>query len=345
LFRFPGIHRSTTATKLRFANLLLAFVLAAGPCQRAGAGERPAIPATSGTGSAMTGNEQLEDALKRHVAALTVDIGERTSFLPDKLARAREYVRDELANAGLEVTEQGYDYRGQRVANLIAALPGASMAKKYYLVGAHYDTVPGTPGADDNASAVAVLIELGRRVALAPPPIPLRLVAFTLEEPPAFNTRFQGSRVFVRQLKRDGGGVKGAIILEMVGFTAAEQDYPLVLHWIGYPKEGNFIGIVGNRRSRRLGRTLAKSFGDNPRLPVETLFVPFNGLILPATRLSDHAPFWDAGLPALMVTDTAFFRNPFYHTALDRMETLDFAFMAEVVASLRSALDALPPGE
>jgi hypothetical protein len=320
---------------LRFANLLLAFILAAGPCQRASGGEP----------SAMTGNEQLEKALERHVEALTVDIGERTSFLPGKLARAREYVRDELTNAGLEVTEQGYDYRGQRVANLIATVPGTNIGAKYYLVGAHYDTVPGTPGADDNASAVAVLIELGRHVAGKPPPVPLRIVAFTLEEPPAFNTRFQGSRVFVRELKRGGGGVKGAIILEMVGFTAAEQDYPLVLHWLGYPKEGNFIGIVGNRRSRQLGRTLAKSFGDNPRLPVETLFVPFNGWILPATRLSDHAPFWDAGLPALMVTDTAFFRNPFYHTAQDRMETLDFAFMAEVVASLRTALDALPPGE
>ena len=283
----------------------------------------------------------LQDALRRHAATLSVEIGERTVFGGDSLTRAAGYIREVFEGAGLEVTEQAYEYCGRRVANLIAAPSATSAANAYYLVGAHYDTVPGTPGADDNASAVAVLLELGRRLADNPPPAPVRLVAFTLEEPPAFNTSSQGSRVFVRQLRQTGDRILGAIILEMVGFTCPEQDYPLVLRWAGYPRQGNFIGIVGNWRSRRFARAVRKGFRGNPRLPVESLLVPLNGWVLPATRLSDHASFWDQGWPAVMVTDTAFFRNPHYHSPSDTLETLDLAFMAELVTSLGLALDGL----
>ena len=289
----------------------------------------------------MSGDEALQEALRRHVAALSVEIGERSSFNTDNLARAASYVRASFEGAGLEVAEQSYDYRGESVANLIAAPVGGAGSSAYYLIGAHYDTVPGTPGADDNASAIAVLLELGRRLGARPPSVPLRLAAFTLEESPAFMTRFQGSRVFVRGLAHSGERILGAIILEMVGFTSARQHYPLVLRWAGYPAEGNYIGIVSNWRSRNFGRKVLRGFRNNPRLPVESLFVPFNGWLLPATRLSDHASFWDRGWPALMVTDTAFFRNPNYHTPWDRIETLDFAFMAELVTSLELALDEI----
>ena len=290
----------------------------------------------------MTGRDDgLQDALRRHLAALTVDIGERTVFGGDGLTRAAGYIREVFEGAGLEVTEQAYEYRGRRVANLIAAPSATSAANAYYLVGAHYDTVPGTPGADDNASAVAVLLEIGRRLADNPPPAPVCLVAFTLEEPPAFNTSSQGSRVYVRQLRQTGDRILGAVILEMVGFTCPEQDYPLVLRWAGYPRQGNFIGIVGNWRSRRFARAVRKGFRGNPRLPVESLLVPLNGWVLPATRLSDHASFWDRGWPAVMVTDTAFFRNPHYHAPSDTLETLDLAFMAELVTSLGLTLDGL----
>ena len=129
----------------------------------------------------------------------------------------------------------------------------------------------------------------------------------------------------------------------MVGYTCPRQHYPLVLRWAGYPSQGNFIGIVGNWRSRRFGRTVLKGFRNNERLPVESLFVPLNGWILPATRLSDHASFWDAGWPALMITDTAFFRNPNYHLPSDTIDTLDFEFMAELVKSLELALAEFPP--
>ncbi len=282
----------------------------------------------------------VEESLRRHVAALSDDIGDRTPLRPEKLARTADYVRAAFEAAGLRVSDQVYDYHGVFVANIIADPPGESSA--YYVIGAHYDTVPGTPGADDNASAVAVLLELAARLGRSPPPVPVRLVAFTLEEPPAHTTAHQGSRVFVRRIKGLGHRVLGALVLEMVGYTSPRQDYPMVLHWAGYPARENFIGIVANWRSRRLGRAVLKGFCANPDLPVESLFVPFNGWVLPDTRLSNHASFWDVGWPALMVTDTAYFRNPHYHGPGDRMETLDFSFMAELVKSMELSLSELP---
>ena len=286
-------------------------------------------------------NAALREALRGHLAKLCVEIGERSLRRPAALARAADYIRSIFEGAGLTVTAQTYAHRGASVSNLVAAPAGVDAGAPYYVVGAHYDTVPGTPGADDNASAVAVLLELARRLGRRSAPVPLRLAAFTLEEPPAFMTRSQGSRVFVRRARRGGDSVRGAIVLEMVGFTSPAQHYPLVLRWAGYPREGNFIGVVANRRSRRLARGVLQGFRRNPRLPVESLSVPLNGWLLPSTRLSDHVSFWDRGLPAVMVTDTAFFRNPNYHSARDRPDTLNLAFMAELVSSLELALDAL----
>jgi Zn-dependent M28 family amino/carboxypeptidase len=284
----------------------------------------------------------LEDALRKHVEVLTVDIGPRTPLVRDSLDRAEHYIRTVFEEAGLEVAEQVYTYRGQRVANLIATLPGRSPASDYYVIGAHYDTVPSTPGADDNASAVAVMLEVARSLSQNPELPPVRFVAFTLEEPPAHLTGNQGSRVFVRECKRTGDRIAAAVILEMVGYTCPRQAYPFVLRWAGYPEHGEFIGIVGDWRSRRFGRAVLEGFRQNPLLPVESLFVPFKGWVLPATRLSDHASFWDAGIPALMVTDTAFFRNPNYHLPSDTADTLDFGFMGQLVKSLELAVAQFP---
>ena len=293
----------------------------------------------------MAETADIEEALRKHLEVLCNDIGDRTPFRPGKLRRAADYIRSVFEDAGLAVAEQGYEFEGEPVANLIATLPGAAPSNSYYLVGAHYDTVPGTPGADDNGSAVAVLLELGKRLARNPPKVPVRLVAFTLEEPPAFRSGKQGSRIFVKGLEAAGEQVLGAIVLEMVGYTSPRQEYPFFLKWAGYPDQGNFIGIIGNWASLGFGRAVRAGFRRNPGLPVESLFMPFNGHLLPATRLSDHASFWDAGLPAVMVTDTAFFRNPHYHLPSDRPDTLDFRFMAELVGSLELALAALAEGE
>jgi len=292
--------------------------------------------------------ESVADALRKHVKALTLDIGPRTPFAGDSLARAAVYIRSAFEDGGLYVTEQAYQYQayqyyGQRVVNVIATPPATTGASAYYVVGAHYDTVATTPGADDNASAVAVMLELARRLPETKLKAPVLFAAFTLEEPPAFMTGHQGSRVFVRACKSRGDRVLGALILEMVGYTSPRQHYPFVVRWAGYPARGNFIGIVGNWRSRQFGRAVLKGFRNNRNLLVESLFLPFDGWILPATRLSDHASFWDGGWPALMVTDTAFFRNPNYHLPSDSIDTLDFVFMAQLVKSLELALVELPP--
>jgi Zn-dependent M28 family amino/carboxypeptidase len=256
--------------------------------------------------------------------------------------RASNYIHSVFEDAGLVVREQVYDYYDQRVTNLLATFPATNGASAYYVVGAHYDTVPSTPGADDNASAVAVMLELAGRLEQDRLKAPVLFAAFTLEEPPAHLTGHQGSRIFVRNCENNGDRVLGAIILEMVGYTAPRQRYPFLPRWPGYPGQGNFIGVIGNWHSLHLGRAVLREFRKNKGLPAESLFLPFDGRILPETRLSDHASFWDAGLPALMVTDTAFFRNPNYHLPSDTIDTLDFTFMAELVKSLELALLELP---
>ncbi len=275
--------------------------------------------------------------LRRHAHALCKEIGERT-VASGGLRWAERYLLEAFGDLGFEPARQAYDYRGAEVANLVADIGPAG--RRPLVVGAHYDTVPGTEGADDNASAVAVLLGLAGRLAARPPSIPIRLVAFTLEEPPAFYTRSQGSRVFCRRMKRAGARPLGAVILEMVGYTSRRQAYPAVLKWAGYPRTGDFIGLVGNFPSLPFTRRLKRGFQCNPSLNVESLGVPLNGWVLHATRLSDHSSFWDRGWPAVMVTDTAFFRNPNYHTPADRLETLDFCFMAQVVDSLEQGVRA-----
>ena len=287
--------------------------------------------------------EILRDALREHVSALAIDIGPRTTVDGNSLVLAADYIHSVFEEAGLSVTRQDYQYYDHRVTNVLGTLPVDTEASAYYVVGAHYDTVPGTPGADDNASAVAVMLELARRLRHERIKAQVLFGAFTLEEPPAYLTGHQGSRMFVRSCQTSGDHVLGAIILEMVGFTAPRQHYPYLARWPGYPAEGNFIGIIANWRSWRFGRAVLRGFRKNTELPVESLYLPFNGRILPETRLSDHASFWDAGLPALMVTDTAFFRNPNYHLPSDTIDTLDFTFMAELVNSLELALRELPP--
>jgi len=300
----------------------------------------------SSEAATVSSKNALADTLKTHVKVLASDIGERSVERGSGLDRARAYVIDTLDKAGLDVREQVYTYKGRsanrEVANIIATLPGYMELTPPYLVGAHYDTVWGTPGADDNASGVAVLLELAKRAAADPPPVPVTFVAFTLEEPPSFGTDHQGSRVFVKKLKEKGETVAGVIVLEMVGMTKADQEYPVFLKMAGYPDRGDFIGVVGNGNSKGFGEHVVAAMRQNPALPVETLYVWLNGWLLPDTRLSDHASFWDAGIPALMVTDTAYFRNPNYHNPGDKPGTLDYRFMAELVDSLDRALRRLP---
>lgn len=272
---------------------------------------------------------------------LAGEIGARAPRLADTLARAEAHVRGALEAAGLAVERRAYRFLGHEVANLVGVPAASREAKRWYLVGAHYDSVAGTPGADDNASAVAVLLELARR--LADHPLPLRFVAFTLEEPPAFGTPWQGSRRFCREMRRRGETTAGAVILEMVGFTAPVQPYPAALERRGYRETGDFVGVVGDRGSQDFALRLVAGMKAARTVPVESLIVGLRGWLLPIARLSDHASFWDRGWPAVMVTDTAFLRNPNYHCPSDTPDTLDYGFMTRVTDALETAIRALPP--
>ena len=286
-------------------------------------------------------NVFLVNSIKKHINRLAVDIGSRPITNEQSIKKTENYITGYFKNIGLQVHQQQYKYGNYDIANIIACSQKNLLSSKYYVIGAHYDSVPETYGADDNASGIAVLLELARYTIQEEISLPVCFVAFTAEEPPTFSTRHQGSKIFVKSVKEKKDEVLGAIILEMVGYTSNEQAYPTVLKWMGYPSKGNFIGIVGNRKSKKFGQSIFQSFKKNEQLPVETLFVPFNGRILPDTRLSDHSSFWDAGLPAVMITDTAFFRNPNYHTPQDTFDTLDYFFMAKLVKSLLVTLKKL----
>jgi Zn-dependent M28 family amino/carboxypeptidase len=253
---------------------------------------------------------------------------------PSGHAYVRAYITKTLAQYG-PIATHAFDDRGRSHQNLILDLPGRQQ-RPFILVGAHYDGVPGSPGADDNASAVTVLLELARAFSATPPRSSIRLIAFDLEE-----QGMLGSRAYAHELHRRGEPLALMISLEMLGYCdrrPGSQRYPPGLRYL-YPDRGDFIGLIGNLRTlpslRRLARIMRRS------VPCEWLPVPARGWLLPETRLSDHAPFWDLCYPAMMITDTAFMRNPNYHAASDRLDTLDLDFLTAVCRGLIEGLPAL----
>jgi Zn-dependent M28 family amino/carboxypeptidase len=269
---------------------------------------------------------------------LEVIVGERSPFSSLRhLTAVESFVEKELGNYGLKVESDYFSYRGKTFRNLIGR-QGDQRGGSLIVLGAHFDSVQGTPGADDNASGVAVLLEAARLLARAKLRSQVLFCAFNLEE-----LNMIGSGYFVKKLKSEGAKVAAMISLEMIGYADSRpgsQRYPLGLKAF-YPERGDFIGVIGNWSSATLLRRFARQMRQVRGLPVETLAVPGNGGLIPAVRLSDHAPFWDAGYPALMVTDTSFFRNPNYHGSTDTLETLDVDFMAKVCEGVVRAVLAL----
>ena len=285
--------------------------------------------------------EHTADLIKDHLKELTVTIGERSVGVPENLDKTADYIESFYQNLGLSVHREPYNYHNRIVTNVVAEINSDSWAENRFVVGAHYDSVIGTVGADDNASAVAVQLETARllksMIDSQKLDLSVTFVSFALEEPPVYGTHYMGSRVYAKKARKENERIDGMICLEMVGYACYEkgcQGYPFPLMFFGYPKEGNFIGVVGNSNSKAFTNALVKAFSKNRELPVVKLKVPLNGRILPAVRLSDHASFWDQGFNAVMITDSAFYRNPHYHTSLDTMEKLDYGFMAELVESL-----------
>jgi Zn-dependent M28 family amino/carboxypeptidase len=262
--------------------------------------------------------------LRRNLQAI---VGERNIFSGQRhLAAVEKFVEGELASFGLTVESDYFSYRGSKFRNIVGRLgnrPGSALI----VLGAHFDSVEGTPGADDNASGVAVLLEAARFLSRTAGRSQVLFCAFNLEE-----LNMIGSSYFARNLKRAGARVDAMISLEMVGYTdprPGSQKYPAGLSWL-YPDRGEFIGVIANWNSGSLLRRFTRQMRQVRGLPVETLSVPGNGGLIPAVRLSDHSPFWDEGYPALMITDTAFFRNPHYHGPSDTLATLNIDFMAKV---------------
>ncbi len=278
--------------------------------------------------------EEIRARLLEHLKFLSVTLGDRSVYRPENLKAAEDYVFQSFARLGFEPRRQSFFYLGLEVNNIIA---GQSRPQGYYILGAHYDTVAGTPGADDNASGVAVLLEVARLSRQGTLPSPWTFIGFTTEEPPAFFTPQMGSRVYAREARKRQETILGMLGLEMVGYYRQEpgsQSLPLALRLMGYPTTGNFIGLVGDGRSRQLLKNLDRALKQGCRLPTVTLTVPLGGHLLPEVRLSDHANFWDEGYPAVMLTDTAFMRNPDYHGPGDVMENLDLDAMTELTLGL-----------
>ena len=277
---------------------------------------------------------EIRRRLIQHLQYLSVDLGERCIYRPQNLKTAENYVAREFESMGYAVRRQPFICQRVEVANVIAGDPDP---KGYYLLGAHFDTVAGTPGADDNASGVAVLLEVARLTQGVPTHKPWAFVGFTTEEPPAFLTPYMGSRVYAKKARKNKENLLGMLCLESVGYFVNEpnsQYIPLPLKFLGYSTTGNYLGLVGNRRSRPLLTGLERAFQTGCSLPVSTLAVPLGGALIPETRLSDHANFWDEGFQAVMLTDTAFLRNPNYHAPSDTIDTLNLDAMVEITLSL-----------
>lgn len=285
-------------------------------------------------------SDDLETRLRNHVERLAGDIGERHVGRPAALAAAADYVRAQWRLLGYDVVSQSYCYRKVDCENLEICLPGVRRPQEIVLAGAHYDTVPGSPGADDNASGVAALIELARLLRGARLARTLKLVAFVNEEPPFFYFGDMGSRIYARHARRRGDDIRVMFSLEMLGCHSqlpGSQGYPPLLRYF-YPERGDFIAFVSNLRSRAELLRAQAAFRQASAFPCEHLASP---TIVPGVSWSDQVSFWREGYRAVMVTDTAFYRNPRYHSSTDTPDSLSYPEMARVVEGLAGMLAIL----
>jgi hypothetical protein len=307
------------------------------------------MPGRSHTGPLPASDAALDaaaDRLRQHVMALAGEIGERHVGRPAALAAAAEHIAQSWAAQGYRVERQGYTAFEVACENLYVERRGASRPDEIIVVGAHYDSVPGSPGANDNASGVAVLLELSRAFAAgesdgAPAAArTLRFVAFVNEEAPFGLTPAMGSYRFARLCRERGENIVGMLSLETMGYYHDEpgsQLYPFPLGWV-YPSTGDFVAFVGNDASAAWVRAVVGAFRERARFPSQGGALP--AVMRDAAR-SDQWSFWQHGYPGLMVTDTANFRYPYYHTARDTPDKLNYARLAHVAEGLRAALGAL----
>ncbi len=282
---------------------------------------------------------QTAELLRHHVRTLAQDIGPRNIRRPSSMSRTVDYQEEVFADLGYTVRQQEFSAYAVIAVNLEVEITGSLQPEEIVVIGAHYDTVSGCPGANDNGSGVAALLELARLLVDARPLRTVRLVAFANEEPPFFRSKNMGSRHYAARSHRRQEKVVAMLSLETMGYYRDEpgsQQYPFPFS-LFYPDTANFIGFVGNVRSRHLVRRAIGSFRRHARFPSQGIAVPS---LIPGIGWSDHWSFWQEGYPAIMVTDTAFYRYSPYHTPADTPEKLDYERMARVVTGLaRTILD------
>lgn len=284
---------------------------------------------------------EVERELRAIVEQLAVGIGERRASEGDSLARAERYLQEQLEplskQPGTTLRREPLPRSPAPAANLVLELSGSRPAP-LIVIGAHYDSAPGgTPAANDNASGTAAAVVLARRLARAPHSLPLRVILFANEEMPYFTTPAMGSLEHAAGCRRRGEQVQAMFSLETMGYytdAPGSQRYPAPLSSF-YPERGNFVGFVGNLRSRALVRDVVGRFRAKATIASEGAALPE---VLPGVGWSDHWAFWQYGYPAVMVTDTALFRDPNYHRLSDTIDKLDFERLARVVVGLEATL-------
>jgi len=297
---------------------------------------QPLLPGSPGPGWADVDPSRLE----AHVRMLTERFVPRDEAHPENLDRAAAYIRRAFERAGGRASQQPYQVNGKTYLNVIAFF-GADTQERI-VIGAHYDSVAAdVPGADDNASGVAGLIELARMLGEAPPPMRVELVAYTLEEGQHFRTERMGSAVHAASLEAKHIAVRAMFSLEMLGYFSDAPDsqgYPHPIMQLFYPSRGNYIAVVGKLDQPLVVRRVKAAMRGASALPVYSINAP---RFVRGIDFSDHRNYWEAGYDAVMITDTAFYRNPHYHTAGDTSETLDYRRMAMVVKGVHAAVEAL----
>jgi Zn-dependent M28 family amino/carboxypeptidase len=274
--------------------------------------------------------------LEMHVRKLSVELAPRDKGHIENLDRVAEYIKNEFSQTTASVSEQSYRVQGKSYRNVIAEFGPNS--EERIVIGAHYDTAGPFPGADDNASGVAALMELARLLNRQQPSLRVELVAFTLEEPPFFGTNAMGSSVHAKSLRKQDVRVRAMFSFEMIGYFSDapnSQRFPAPVLSAFYPSTGNFISVVGRLTDWSLVRRTKAAMRKASPLPVYSINAPS---FVPGVDLSDQVSYWRAGYSALMITDTAFYRNRNYHTAQDTAEKLDYTRMAMVVEAVYASV-------
>ncbi len=284
--------------------------------------------------------KHISHNLHTHVFMLADEIGERNIWRPQKLNAAAAYIENTWQEQNFIVQRQEYAARNVDSVNLIIEIPGTVLPDQIVIVGAHYDSVQGSPGANDNGSGVAALLEISRLLGGRKFDRTVRFVAFTNEEPPFFLGRQMGSRVYASRSRSRKDNIVGMLSLETMGYYSEipdSQEYPFPFSFF-YPHTANFIGFVGNLRSRQLVRQSLHAFRRHTQFPSEGTSAP--GWIT-GIGWSDHWSFWREGYRAIMVTDTAFFRYAYYHTRQDTPEKIDYNRLARVTGGLAEVVTEL----